>query len=68
MGVRFLPLLQRAVVARADLRLRVIDLVDRQLRGLAEERAVAKRLAAIRDEACLQALAPLLHVWRPDRG
>jgi len=67
LGERFLPLMQRAAGARADLRGRVIELVDRQLRGLAEERATARRLSAIRDEACLQALAPLLHAWQPDR-
>ncbi len=67
-GESFLPLLERAVGARAELRERVIELVDRQLRALAEERATARRLAAIRDEACLQALAPLLHAWRPEKS
>lgn len=68
MGLRFMPLMQRAAKERADLRKRVIELVDRQLGALAAERATARRLAAIRDEACLKALAPLLHAWRPERG
>ena len=67
-GESFLPLLRRAAEARVELRERVIELVDRQLRALAEERATARRLVSIRDEACLRALAPLLHAWRPGPG
>lgn len=65
MGQQFLPLMERAADARPDLRARVVQLVDRQLRAASEERASARKLAAIRDEACLKALAPLLHAWRP---
>ncbi|MEO6710095.1 MAG: hypothetical protein ABI054_08835 [Planctomycetota bacterium] len=68
LGAGFLPLLERAANARPDLRSRVIELVDRQLQALAQDRAAARQLAAIRDEACLKALAPLLHAWQPGPG
>jgi len=66
-GERFRALLERAAGTRDDLRERVVELIDRQLRAQAEERATARRLGAIHDEACLQALAPLLHAWRPQK-
>ncbi|HUR27626.1 MAG TPA: hypothetical protein VM509_05520 [Planctomycetota bacterium] len=68
MGERFHALMKRAAEARPDLRARVVEMVDRQLAAAAAERASARRLAAIRDEACLRALAPLLHGWRPGKN
>lgn len=62
-GARFLVLLERVSKARPDLRRGMLEMVDRQLAGIAEERAAARRLAAVRDEACLRAVAPLLHGW-----
>ena len=64
-GEGFLVLLQRVAEARPDLRERVLDLVERQLASMAQERADARRLAAVRDEACLKVVAPLLHRWEP---
>ncbi len=67
-AVRFLPLLARAAGARPALLHQAVEFVDRQLQAQAAERASARRLAAIRNEACLRALAPLLHRWRPERA
>ena len=67
-GQRFRPLVERAARARPELLGRVVEFVDRQLKTLAQERAGARRANALRDEACLKALAPLLHAWRPERA
>jgi hypothetical protein len=67
-GAHLLPLLERSAKHRPDLRLKAIDFVDRQLRVLAEAQARSRRAAALRDEACLRAVAPLLHRWQPARG
>ncbi|MBK8178046.1 MAG: hypothetical protein IPK67_03955 [Planctomycetes bacterium] len=67
-GARYLPLLERSARQRADLRLRVVDFVDRELGKLAQQRAKARRACALRNEACLRAVAPLLHKWLPERG
>lgn len=67
-GARFLPLLERASHARPYLRRRVLSFVERQLQRLAKERAEARLETAAKNEACLRALAPLLHTWRPDRA
>jgi hypothetical protein len=64
-GARFLVLFERVSRARPDLRRGMLAMIDRQLAGLAEQRAEARRLAAVRDEACLRAVAPLLHGWEP---
>lgn len=64
-GERFLVLLQRVSKARPDLRRGMVEMIDRQLAGVAREQAGARALAAVRDEACLKALAPLLHGWEP---
>ena len=66
-GQRFLLLMERAAQARPDLRERVLELVDRQLAQLAQERATARQQAASRNESCLKALAPLLHDWQPGK-
>ena len=67
-GARFLPLLNRAAGARRDLRERVLEFVGRQLKLLAEERAAERQRASLRNEACLKALAPLLHTWSPEKA
>lgn len=67
-GARWLHLLQRAAREGAEHRERLIEHVDRELSRLAEERSRARRAAAIRNDACLRAVAPLLHRWLPERG
>ncbi len=67
-GARFLPMLERAANARPDQRDRLLGFVGRQLKLMAEERAAERQRAAIRNEACLRALAPLLHTWSPEKA
>ncbi len=67
-GARFLPMLERAAAARPDLRERVLAFVGRQLKLMTEERAAERQRAAMRNEACLKALAPLLHAWSPEKA
>lgn len=68
LGMPFLPLLQRVAKGRPDLRQRALDFVSRRLAEISQERAQARLKACARDEACLRAIAPLLHEWRPDRA
>jgi len=68
LGQGFLPLLERVAQARADLRERALAHVERQLALMAQQRAAARLQAAARDEACLRAVAPLLHDWRPEQA
>jgi hypothetical protein len=67
LGTPFLPLLERVVSQREDLRERALEFVGRRLAEIARERAQLRLSTARRNEACLRALAPLLHEWRPDR-
>lgn len=67
LGLALLPLLERVATSRPDLRERALAFVDRQLSRLARERACARLRAEVRNEACLRAVAPLLHDWRPER-
>lgn len=64
-GDHFQLLMERASRARAELARTVVEMVDRRLAAIAAERARERVQRRAEDEACLRAVAPLLHRWNP---